>query len=182
MQRLLTAWPAIIGLMIGLGGCEFAKEDRIRHRVAGMWEIVQVDISYYGMDGTVDSTQTLHDVGTWMLTDQVFIYNDGSMVYRMKRQVPSFTDYIRKARGRCNPALGIDSGVTMWSPDRNVNVRLTLVEHHIRDPEESLPCTYEVYRIAEFRRKKEMVLEYVRPDREGRLRYKEVWTLKRLKP
>lgn len=154
-------------ITIGLFFFSCDKENRKRYRMAGVWNIEEVERKYY-TNGNLDSTQLDSDVGVWLMED-----NSSDIGNRLRyihdKTPPSFFASFCSLAG-----IPVKDGNTSWYFDGESNKRFTLVQPG------DLFDTWTILTVLK-RKKNKLVFQVVIPDPNdvGNPRLTEVMTLKR---
>lgn len=155
----------IVSLLI-LFSCR--KEAKIRYRFAGAWNIEEVAVSYYS-NNQPDSTRTITNLGTWLMTDNSSDSFNG-LDYLHKQEPPkSFRDFAIAG------GLPFYEGSTIWYTDNATDHRLTISEPLW------VGSVYIVFTVVKSK-KNRFTLQYIEVDAVNPeyIGYKEIWTFKRV--
>lgn len=142
-----------------------SKEDRIRHNIAGVWELSSLEYSYYS-NGSLDSTNTINNFGYWIMEDNHSTLFNG-FIYD-QTYCPRGLSYVLAAN-----SLDRFNGSIDWYSDLESNNRFTVwkgdgyIDH------------YSIYTITKSKKNK-ITLQYIIQDTiQDQIYYKEILELKR---
>jgi hypothetical protein len=159
----------LLGILSALCLFSCSKEEKNRYSFAGVWELQQVEATYYS-GNKADSSFIETDVGTWLLSDNIS-GSSNDLHYIFTKDAPgSFISFA------VPPGLPVDEGHTGWYTDNETDLRFTLSEPLY------VGASYIIYTVLE-KKKNRFVLQYVQADPANPeyLSYKEVMIFKRIK-
>ena len=155
----------IITSVLLLASCR--KEAKIRYRFAGVWNITELEVSYYTNNQT-DSSYKETNVGTWLMSDNISdSYN--ILEYHHEKEPPKSFRELAIIAG-----ISLYEGSMGWYTDNTTDHRLTITKPLY------VGAVYIVFTVVKSK-KNRFVLQYIEPDAGNPeyVGYKEIWTFQR---